>query len=82
MTAVDAALPVVREPTLTPVGTVLVVTSADGSVYGVDLAPGRCCGASSSPTVARHVTRSGCGPAATTGVVTALGAAGRRPAVR
>ena len=35
-----ASLPVVREPTLTPVGDVLVVTSADGSVYGVDLGTG------------------------------------------
>jgi outer membrane protein assembly factor BamB len=30
------SLPVAREPTLTPVGEVLVVTSADGSVYGID----------------------------------------------
>ena len=35
-----ASLPVVREPTLTPVGEVLVVTSADGSVYGLDLDTG------------------------------------------
>lgn len=36
----DASLPVVREPTLTPVGEALIVTSADGSVYGLDLDTG------------------------------------------
>ena len=29
-------LPVLRSPTLTPVGATLVVTSTDGSVYGID----------------------------------------------
>lgn len=37
----DAVLPVVRQPTLTTVGTTLVVTSADGSVYGLDTSTGR-----------------------------------------
>lgn len=32
----DAVLPVLRSPTLTPVGATLVVTSTDGSVYGID----------------------------------------------
>lgn len=36
----DANLPVVRQPTLTAVGTTLVVTSADGSVYGIDTSTG------------------------------------------
>ncbi|MBL0749018.1 PQQ-binding-like beta-propeller repeat protein [Nocardioides baculatus] len=36
----DALLPVLRQPTLTPVGSVLVVTSTDGSVYGLDMAVG------------------------------------------
>ena len=36
----DTTLPVVREPTLTPVAEVLVVTSSEGSVYGVDLDSG------------------------------------------
>jgi outer membrane protein assembly factor BamB len=36
----DATLPTVREPTFAAVGSILVVTSADGSIYGLDLDDG------------------------------------------
>ncbi len=48
----DATLPVLREPTLTPVGQVLVVTSSDGSVYGIDLSTGTVRWRALAPTVA------------------------------